>query len=168
MVAGCGSSGSSTSAEPLAQRLCDGARAAAAVHLGSSVQARIVNPAASNLVCSLRGDRVQVKVVSQASADAYTEFDTETSHQSQVYGSAGAGVHNAAQQPLPVSVPGSVAAVWIRAQTMIIATDATPTSGRGSYVTITVTGKHRTDRAARSLAQVVARATFAAHPGASP
>lgn len=167
MAAGCGGSGPSAPAKPLSQRLCDGARRAAAVKLGASVQARVVDPAASNLVCSLRGDRVQVKIVSQASADAYTEFDTESSHQSQVFGPAGAGVHDAGQQPLPASVPGSVAAIWIRAQKMIVATDATPTSRDGSYVTVTVTGKHVTNRAALSLAQAVARATFAAHPGAS-
>jgi hypothetical protein len=167
IAAGCGGSGAKAPTKPLAQRLCDGARTAAAAQLGSSVQARIVDPAASNLVCSLRGGRVRVKIVSQASGAAYTEFDTESSHQSQVYGPAGAGVHDPGQQPLPVSVPGSVAAIWIRAQKMIVATDATPTSGHGSYVTVTVTGKRATDRAARSLAQAVARATFAAHPGAS-
>jgi hypothetical protein len=164
IATGCGSSGSSPPTKPLAQRLCDGARTAAAAQLGATVQARIVDPAASNLVCSLRGRRLHVKVVSQASADAYTEFDTETSHQSQVYG---AGIHDASQQPVPVTVPGSVVAVWIRAQKMIVATDATPTAAGGSYVTVTVSGKRATNRAARSLAQAVARATFAAHPGAA-
>jgi hypothetical protein len=162
LAAGCGSSGAP--AKPVGQRVCDGGQRAAAAALGHPVTAHILNPAPSDLQCSLSDGRVRVMLVSQASAQAYTEFNTEDSHQAQVYGPASAGVHNAGQQPLPISVPGSVAAIWIRAQKMIVATDATPTAGAGSYVTVTVSGRRATDRGARSLAQAVARATFAAHP----
>lgn len=166
LAGACGSSGSAP-AKPVGQRVCNGGQRAAAAALGHPVNAHILSPAASDLQCSLSDGRVRVMVVSQASAQAYTEFNTVDSHQAQVYGPASAGVHNAGQQPLPISVPGSVAAIWIRAQKMIVATDATPTSGRGSYVTVTVAGKRVTDRAAHSLAQAVARAIFAAHPDVS-
>ena len=75
----------------------------------------------------LTGRQVQVTLESQAGPRAYTEFDTEISHQSQVFGNG--GVNNPAQQPVLATVPGSQAAVWIAAQKMIVATDSTPTGG---------------------------------------
>ncbi|MGI8713894.1 MAG: hypothetical protein ACR2NR_12110 [Solirubrobacteraceae bacterium] len=105
----------------------------------------------------LTSRRLRVVVSSQASAVAYTEFDTETSHQDQVYGTRDPG-----QIPSAVSIPGTVA-VWIRAQHEIVATDATPTTG-GSYVTVAITGRALRGRAAVTLGRAVARATFAAHP----
>src|SRR5581483_5006241 len=130
----------------LAERVCGGARQAAARTLGSTLTARIVSPAPASLECVLTGREVQVTVGSQAGSCAYTEFDTETAHQEQVYGNG--GVHDASQFPQPITVPGSVVAVWIPAQLLLVATNATPTTG-GAYVTV---------------AEAAARATFAAHP----
>jgi hypothetical protein len=124
---------------------------------------RIVDRDPGNLECALTGRRVRLRLVSQASAQAYMEFDTETSHQSQVFGP---GVHEPGQIPRAITVPGAVAAVWIPAQREVVATSGSPTHG-GSYVTVTVTGRSPRGPAALALAQAIARATFAAHPDAS-
>lgn len=128
--------------------------------LGRAATAQITGRDPSNLQCSVRVAHVRVTIVSQASAQAYTEFDTTTSHQSQVYGP---GVHEPGQIPVPASVPEAVAAVWIRAEREIVATNAQP-GHAGAYVTITVAGPGARAAAALTLARAVARATFAAHP----
>jgi hypothetical protein len=111
----------------------------------------------------LTGPQVQVTIDSQAGPRAYTEFDTETSHQSQVFGNGGA--HDPNQYPLPVTVPGSQVAVWIPAQLMIVATDSTPTNGgAGAYVTVAVRGHAAPAKTALRIATAAAGATFAAHP----
>jgi hypothetical protein len=159
LAAGCG--GGSRPPKPVADRVCDGAQHAAAL-LGYSVSPRVTGRDAANLECTLHGQRLRVAIVSQASGQAYTEFDTTTAHQDQVYGS---GVHEPGQIPVAVSVPGSVVAVWIRAQREIVATDAEP--GRsGTYVTVTASGSAVRGTRALALARAVARATFAAHPDA--
>lgn len=182
LLAGCGGSGSpAPSAHPsarasapasgnaLAERVCGGARGAAAKALGSPLSERIVSPAATNLQCVLTGREVRVTIVSQAGPRAYTEFDTEISHQSQVFGNGGA--NDPAQQPVPATVPGSQAAVWIPAQKMVAATDSSPTgggngapAGAGAYVTVTVTGRAAPAGTALRVATAAAAATFAAHP----
>jgi hypothetical protein len=98
---------------------------------------------------------------SHQASPAYTEFDTETSHQEQVYGNGGA--HDPRQFPVQVTVPGSVVAVWIPAQLLLVATNATPTTG-GAYVTVAVKGRAAPARIALRIAEAAARATFAAHP----
>jgi len=164
LAAGCGGgSGRGTPAKSIAQRVCGGAQAAAAGQLGHPVSARIVDRDPADLECVLTGRRLRVRIVSQASAQAYTEFDTTTAHQEQVYGP---GVHEPGQIPRAIPVPGAVAAVWIRAQREIVATDAEPTRA-GAYVTVTVTGRSSQEHKALALAEAVARATFAAHPDAA-
>jgi hypothetical protein len=171
LLAGCGGSSASAprtpasrthaSGEPLAERVCGGARQAAAKALGSPLSARIVNPAAASLQCVLTGHQVQVTVGSQAGSRAYTEFDTETAHQEQVYGNGGA--HDPRQFPQAITVPGSVVAVWIPAQMLLVATNATPSTG-GAYVTVAVKGSAAPAKVAIRVATAAARATFAAHP----
>jgi hypothetical protein len=182
LLVGCSSSGapassraaagpSSSSSSPasggaLAERVCDGARKAAAQAFGAPLSARIASPAAASLECVLAGRQVQVTVDSQAGPRAYAEFDTTTSHQSQVFGNGGA--HDPAQDPVQVTVPGSKVAVWIPAQQMIVATDSTPNNGgAGAYVTVTVTGPAAPAKVALSLAKAAAAAVFAAHPDGS-
>lgn len=144
-------------------RVCGGAREAVAKTLGAPLSERIVSPAAASLECVLAGRQVQVTIDSQAGPRAYTEFDTETSHQSQVYGNGGA--HNPDQFPVPVTVPGSQVAVWIPAQLMVVATDSTPTNGgAGAYVTVAVRGRAVPAKIALRVATAAAAATFAAHP----
>src|SRR5215468_2084219 len=79
LLAGCGGSSSPRSAprKPLGERVCDGARQAAAKALGAPLAARVVSPAAVGLQCVLTGRQVRVTIVSQAGERAYTEFDTE-------------------------------------------------------------------------------------------
>jgi hypothetical protein len=108
----------------------------------------------------LTGQQVVVTVSSQATPRAYTEFDTEVAHQQQVYGS---GVHEAGQIPVQITVPGSVVAVWIPVQTMVVATDA-PYDAGGVYVTVAVSGHGEPAKTAQRAAEAAARATFAAHP----
>ena len=52
----------------------------------------------------LTGHQVQVSLGSQAGSRAYTEFDTETSHQEQVFGNG--GVHDPNQVPTGDYRPG--------------------------------------------------------------
>jgi hypothetical protein len=174
ILAGCallvGCDGSSASAprahassDALAERVCGGARQAAAKAFGSPLSERIVSPAAANLECVLTGRQVQVTIDSQAGPRAYTEFDTTSSHYSQVFGNGGA--NNPAEQPVPATVPGSQAAIWIPAQLMVVATDSTPTNGgAGAYVTVSVSGRAAPAKTALRVATAAAGATFAAHP----
>ena len=147
----------------LAERVCGGARQAVAKSFGSQLSERIVSPAAANLECVLTGRQVQVTIDSQAGPRAYTEFDTEISHQSQVFGNGGA--HDPDQDPVQITVPGSQVAVWIPAQMMVVATDSSPTNGgAGAYVTVAVSGHAAPAKTALSVATAAAVATFAAHP----
>src|SRR5690349_13886217 len=122
LLAGCGGSSgpapgahasptprAHASGDALAERVCGGARQAAATVLGSPLPVRILSPAAASLQCVLTGNLVQVSLGSQAGCRAYTEFDTETAHQEQVFGNG--GVHDPKQVPMPITVPGSVVAV---------------------------------------------------------
>jgi hypothetical protein len=173
LLVGCGGSSASTSrahassthasSDTLAERVCGGARQAAAKAFGSPLSERIVSPAAANLECVLTGRQVQVTIDSQAGPRAYTEFDTETAHQDQVFGNG--GVHEQDQFPVQITVPGSQVAVWIPAQMMVVATDATPTTGgAGAYVTVAVSGRAAPAKTALRVATAAAGATFAAHP----
>ena len=159
VAAGCGSS---KPPKPLAQRVCSGAHLAATAQLGSPITARILDAAPADLRCVLSGHRLRVVLVSQATAQAYTEWDTEDSHQSQVFGP---GVHEPGQIPVGETVRGAVVAVWIPAQNELVATDAM-LGGGGAYVTVTVTGRAARGSKALALARAVAAATFAAHPDA--
>ena len=167
LLAGCG--GSSTpagaprahaSGERRAERVCGGARQAAEKALGSPLSARIVSPVAASLECVLSGRAVQVTINSQAGTRAYTEFDTETAHQEQVFGP---GIHEPGQIPVEITVPGSQVAVWIPAKMLVVATNATPTTG-GAYVTVAVRGRVAPPKTALGVATAAAGATFAARP----
>ena len=173
LLVGCDGSSASTarahassahaSSDALAERVCGGARQAAAKAFGSPLSERIVSPAAANLECVLTGRQVQVTIDSQAGPRAYTEFDTTSSHYSQVVGNGSA--NNPAEQPVPATVPGSQAAIWIPAQLMVVATDSTPTNGgAGAYVTVSVSGRAAPAKTALRVATAAAGATFAAHP----
>lgn len=153
LLAGCGAPRAS-----LAEGVCQGARQSAARALGVPLSARVVSPQASDLECLLAGGPARLTVISQAGPRAYTEFDTEVTHQDQVFGP---GIHEPAQIPVVITVPGSVAAVWIPAQALLVATNATPTTA-GAYVTVAITGP--APQAALRAATAAARATFAAHP----
>ncbi|HEX8976941.1 MAG TPA: hypothetical protein VF781_10550 [Solirubrobacteraceae bacterium] len=157
LTAACGGPGKP--ATPVAERVCEGARTAAARELGYPTGTQVLSRDPVNVSCVVNGrGPLQVRIVTQTGSQAYTEFDTETSHQDQVYG---AGIHEPGQIPQAIEVRGTVA-VWIPAQREVVATDAEPGRG-GTYVTVTVSGAAGT--AALRLAQVITRATFAARPG---
>jgi hypothetical protein len=158
VLGGCG--GARTPSKPVAERICDGARRAATGQLGYAAGARLASRVTDNVDCVVSGHgRLRVRAVTQVGGAAYTEFDTTTSHQEQVYGS---GIHEPGQIPQMITVPGAVAAVWIPAQRQLVATNANPGHG-GTYLTVTVSGP--AGASPRSLAQAAAAATFAARPG---
>jgi hypothetical protein len=165
VLAGCGGPNAPApraqpSRQSLAARVCGAARQAGAQALGSPLSARITSPQAASLQCVLTGRQVRVTLGSQAGPRAYTEFNTEVAHQQQVFGP---GIHEPGQIPVAIIVPGSVVAVWIPAQLLLVATNATPTTG-GAYVTVAVSGGAAPTGIALGVASAVARATFAAHP----
>ncbi len=159
-VVGCG--GAATPDKPTAERVCGGSERAAGDVLGYSAKGTISSRDPVNVSCVVSGrGRLRVRIVTQTGDQAYTEFDTETSHQSQVYGP---GIHEPGQIPQGVTIPGAVAAVWIPAQREVAATNAQP-GHAGTYVTVTVSGS--AGATSLRLAEAITRATFAAHPGRS-
>ena len=165
LAVGCGSgSKSSTSsasqAQAVAPRVCAEARAATASRFGAALALRIANSDPTNIECVLHAHGVRVDVISQPSAVAYTEFDTTSSHYSQVFGNGGA--HNSKDQPIPVDGIG-VAAIWVAAQDQLVATSASPGHG-GVYLTVTVAGGRDRQPARIALARAAALAALAATP----
>lgn len=157
-AAACGGPG--RPAKPVAERVCAGAVAAAARGLGHAPGAEILSRDPVNVSCVVSGrGGLRVRVLTQTGDQAYTEFDTETSHQSQVYG---AGIHEPGQIPQGITVPGAAAAVWIPAAREVVATNAQP-GHAGTYVTVTVSGP--AGAGALRLAEAVTRAVFNARPG---
>jgi hypothetical protein len=143
----------------VAERVCSRAQQAAAKLLGATVTVHVRSADAANLVCGLQGAGSRVVVVAQASPQAWTEFDTTQSHQAQVYGP---GIHEPGQIPRNMSV-GNALAEWIPAQSQLFATNGSPTRG-GSYVTVTVAHRPRSNARRARLAQAVGLATLATAP----
>jgi hypothetical protein len=130
--------------------------------LAAPVTVRIADRDPTNVECVLRGGGVRVDVVAEQSPQAYTQFNTTESHQEQVYGPAAPGVHNPGEIPQDAS-KGSMIAGWIRAESQLFATNASPTTG-GSYMTVTITRGAKRDAERRKLARAVALATLAVAP----
>lgn len=170
IIAGCGSGAGPSSTgrgQPVASVVCAGAGRAASGLLGVSPHVRVADADPTNIECLISGRGVAADVVAQASAVAWTEYDTAYVHLAQAFGPGGA--HNSAEQPHPV--PGmSGNAAWVPAQSELIATNGTQSSG-GSYVTVTLTGSRHLPRgtSAVQLAAAVAKPTLATAPrGGSP
>lgn len=167
LLAGCGGQaarpGPARPSAPhvsFADRVCGAARQAGAKTAGTPLSVRVVSPDAAGLRCVLAGRKVKITVNSQAGPAAWTEFNTEINHQEQVFGPA---IHEPGQIPSVITVPGSVVAVWIRAQKMVVATNATQfQTTPGAYVTVAVNGP--AVPAALRVAKSVARGIFAARP----
>jgi hypothetical protein len=128
--------------------------------LGAAVKLRIADSDPTNLKCVLRASGMHIAVNAQPSAVAYTEFDTTSSHYSQVFGNG--GVHNTRDQPIPVTGVGG-AAIWVAAQNQLVATNASPGQG-GVYATVTVTGGSARERARMLVARDAGRAALASTP----
>ena len=170
-VTGCGGSthpGSTAASArpraPVADRLCRRERRAAAALVGK-VEMRTVDTDPANIECLIAGQGVRVDVVTQASAQAWTAYDTLVVHQVQAYGSGGVRVPS--QLPRPVPGMGGNAA-WIPAQHELVATNGTPSTA-GTYVTVKVAHTSARGPASLALARAIAVTTFRYAPrGPSP
>jgi hypothetical protein len=169
-VAGCGGGASSPKASPstapasspaaVAARVCQSAGQAARPFLGTGMQVRVADTDPVNIECLINGRGMELDTVAQASSQAWTEYDTETVHQSQAYGPG--AVHDPAQIPQPVpGLPGNVA--WIPAQNEVVATNGTESVG-GTYVTVTVTRHSSGSPSSLAVASAVTRALLATAP----
>ena len=102
-------------------------------------------------------------VVAQASAHAWTTFDTLTAHQAQGFENSS----NSANMPTDLAGLGYSAA-WIVSDSKLLATNGSQSQG-GSYVTVTVRGSPRNGTSKVAVAQAVSTATLAIAPrGPSP
>jgi hypothetical protein len=171
-AAGCGSSDSSASKQrhlSTAARVCAGAKRAATPLLGKNVDLRIASSDPTNIECVLSGNGVRVDAIAQASAVAWTEYDTAAVHQAQAFGTG--AVHQPSQQPQ--SVPGLGGnSTWIPAKQELIATNGTESRG-GSYLTVTVTRHASHGPSGVAVAAAVGRSMLASaprgpNPGAPP
>lgn len=160
--AGCGGSGSGASTKHLsvAERVCERAQRAVRPLLGNAVHLRIADSSPSDIECLLDGNGLNVDATAQASAVAWTEYDTATVHQAQAYGS---GPLNQPSE-LPHPVPGlSGNAAWIPAKQELIATNGTESRG-GSYLTVVVTRHSHHAASGLAVAAAVGRTMLASAP----
>ncbi len=149
--------------------MCARAQQAARPLLGNSVALRIAKSQPTYIECLLDGRGIHVDAIAQATAVAWTEYDTATVHQAQAYG--GSGLHQPGQEPHQVPGMGGNS-TWIPAQHELLATNGTESRG-GSYLTVTVTRHSRHAPAAVAVAAAVGRAVLASaprgpNPGAPP
>ena len=169
-AAGCGAATSGSTRPPptaatshqaaVAARVCQSAGRAARPLLGDGTQVRIADADPANIECLTDAGGIQVDTVAQASAQAWTEFDTATVHQVQAYGSG--AVHVPSQLPHPVpGMSGNVA--WIPARQEVLATNGTQSRG-GTYVTVTVTRRSPKGPSSLAVARAVMRAVLASAP----
>ncbi len=141
--------------------MCTDAQQASHALLGSAARLHIANSDPTDIECILDGRGAHVDAIAQASAVAWTEYDTASVHQAQAFGE-GAAVHQASQQPHPVPGMGGNA-TWIPAKQELIATNGTESRG-GSYLTVTVTRHSAHAPASLAVAAAVGRAVLAAAP----
>jgi hypothetical protein len=121
---------------------------------------RITSSDPANIECVLSGKGLHLDVNAQASPRAWTQFDTVLSHAAQAPGKPSG---------LPQDLAGlGYSAAWIASQNMLVATNGTQSTG-GSYVTVTVVGRHHDQASRLRVAKALATATLASAPrGASP
>jgi hypothetical protein len=162
-VAGCGGSGSAATSHKhvsTAARVCAGAKGAARPLLGSGVHLRIASSDPTNIECVLDGKGVHVDAIAQATAVAWTEYDTAAVHQAQAFGTG--AVHQSSQQPHAVPGMGGNS-TWIPAKGELIATNGTESRG-GSYLTVTVTRHAPHAPSSVTVAAAVGRTMLASAP----
>lgn len=163
-AAACGGTGSTAPTRPphlsVAAHVCARARRAARPLLGTAARLRIASTDRTNIECVLDSNGVRVDAVAQASAVAWTEYDTATVHQAQAYGSG--GLNQPSELPHPVPGMGGNA-TWIPANHELIATNGTESRG-GSYLTVTVTRRSDHGPATLAVATAVGSAMLASAP----
>jgi hypothetical protein len=140
---------------PVADGLCRREQRAAAGLVGK-VEGRTLDTDPANIECLIAGQGVRADVVTQASAQAWTAYNTMVVHQAQAYGSG--GVHVTSQLPRPVPGMGGNAA-WIPALHELVATNGTPSTA-GTYVTVKVAHTSARGPASLGLARAIAVTTF--------
>lgn len=158
-LAACGASGPKL---PIATQVCQNDLRAVR-HLVGEASVHIADPDRANIECVVSGGGLRVDVVAQASAQAWTTFDTLTAHQAQ-------GFENSSNPALlPTDIAGlGYNAAWVVADSKLLATNGSQSQG-GSFVTVTVGGHPRTGTSKLRVAQAVATATLALAPrGPSP
>lgn len=160
---GLGACGASGPKLPIATQVCR-SDLRAARHLLGAASVRIADPDRGNIECVVSGGGLRVDVVAQASAQAWTEFDTLVVHQAQGFE---ASASNSASMPRDLAGLGYNAA-WIVSDGKLLATNGSQSQG-GSFVTVTVAGHPRNGTSKLRVAQAVSTATLASAPrGPSP
>jgi hypothetical protein len=125
---------------------------------------RITSRDPANITCALSVGGLHVEVNAQALSRAWNQFNTFSAHFAQAFGPG--TVHIAANTPTDLALP--YAAFWIEGQNTMYATNASPESEGGSWLTVEVTG-HGSQAARVSLAEKIGTATLAVAPrGSSP
>jgi hypothetical protein len=162
-TSGCGGGGSPPAPHKhvsTAARVCAAAKRGARPLLGSALYLRIASSDPTNTECVLDGRGVHVDAIAQASAVAWTEYDTAAVHQAQAYGTG--AVHQHSQQPH--SVPGLGGnSTWIPAKQELIATNGTESRG-GSYLTVTLTRHAHDAPSGVAVAAAIGRRILASAP----
>jgi hypothetical protein len=131
LLAACGSSSTAAKGPP-AERVCSAAREAAARALGEPVRVTITDKDPSNIECALESRGVGLTITAQASAQAFTAYDTAMTHFEQALGAAGQTQH-----PQSLSGLGTVAS-WVPSQKELLATNGSQFRG-GNFLTVAVT-----------------------------
>lgn len=171
-AAGCSSEGSPSttpaSHAAVAARVCQSAGQAARPLLGDGTRVRVADDDPANIECVLKAGGIGVNTDAQASSQAWTEWDTATTHQAQAYGPGAVYVPSQLPHPVP-GLSGNVA--WIPARNELMATNGTESVG-GTYVTVTVTRHSSGGPPSLAVATAVTRALLASAPrgpnGATP
>jgi hypothetical protein len=146
--------------------VCGSALDAARTLLGAHTAMRISDSDPANIECLVTGAGVHLDVNAQAAPRAWEQFDTVVVHQAQANENGTSKIN----PQLPVDLPphGDAQAVWIPANSQLVATNGTQSSG-GSYVTVNVTRRSKRGPASLKVAQAVGNATLAVAPrGPSP
>ena len=133
---------------------------AARTLLGAHTTMRITNSAAANIECVVTGAGVHLDVNAQAQARAWDSFDTIAVHQAQANET---GTGNNPQLPIDLVPQGDAQAVWIPANSQLVGTNGTQSSG-GSYVTVNVTRHSKRGVPSVKVAQAVGYAVLAVAP----
>jgi len=133
--------------------------------LGAHTTMRITDSDAADIECVVTGAGVHLDVNAQATPRAWDQFDTVAVHQAQANET---GAQNNPQLPIDLIPQGDAQAVWIPANSQLVGTNGTQSTG-GSYVTVNVTRRSKRGPDSVKIAQAVGYATLAVAPrGPSP
>jgi hypothetical protein len=156
-LAACGGGGHSAAKGPPAVRVCTAAAAAASSALGDNVQFNVTDKDPANIECALSGAGVKLALTAQASSQAYTAWNTATTHFEQAFGAFGHTQH-------PQTIPGvGMVAQWFPAQQQLLTTNGSESRG-GSFVTVAVVRWGSPPRSRVPVVGAVAKRVLAVAP----